>query len=55
VAGGEGRGVHYVGSHDAAFERLTSTAGHHEVWLVMGAGDVTHLAHRLADWVRARP
>ena len=55
VAGGEAAGVRYVGSHDAAFDRLTQSAGDDEVWLVMGAGDVTQLAHRLADWVRTEP
>jgi UDP-N-acetylmuramate--alanine ligase len=53
VAGGEGSRVHYVGGHAAARDRLVATAGDHEVWLVMGAGDVTHLAHELADWVRS--
>ncbi|MBI5833733.1 MAG: UDP-N-acetylmuramate--L-alanine ligase [Armatimonadetes bacterium] len=52
VAGGEAAGVSYVGGHDDAFARLTAAAGDRETWLVMGAGDVTALAHRLAEWVR---
>lgn len=47
-------GAAYGGSADDAFERLTRTAGDDETWLVMGAGDITRTAHRLADWVRAR-
>ena len=54
IAGGAGHQVFYVGTHDTAFERLTTTAGPSEVWLVMGAGDVTGLAHRLAQWVSAQ-
>ena len=53
VAGGPERGVFYVGPHAAARERLIAGAGEREVWLVMGAGDVTHLAHELAAWVAA--
>jgi len=51
VGGGEANGVIAVGPADAAFQRLTTTAGPDETWLVMGAGNITHTAHRLAQWV----
>lgn len=54
VGGGEANGVVAVGPADAAFARLTGTAGEHETWLVMGAGNITHTAHRLAAWVESR-
>ena len=54
VGGGDAAGVVAIGSASAAFERLTSTAGQNETWLVMGAGNITLTAHRLAEWVEAR-
>lgn len=45
----------YVGGAEAAFERLTATAGEDETWLIMGAGTITETAHQLAEWVRRRP
>ncbi len=45
----------YVGTAEAAFERLTDTAGEDETWLIMGAGTITETAHQLAEWVRRRP
>ncbi len=45
--------VEYLGDLDAAFERLTSTAGEDEVWLCLGAGTSSKLAQRLAAWVQA--
>ncbi|MCC7493082.1 MAG: UDP-N-acetylmuramate--L-alanine ligase [Fimbriimonadaceae bacterium] len=52
VAGGAAAGVRYVGPPAAAKEALLASAGREETWLVMGAGNITHLAHELAAWVR---
>lgn len=45
------RNVTALESQEAAFDLLTSSAGEHETWLLMGAGTITSLAHRLAEWV----
>ncbi|MBI2299889.1 MAG: UDP-N-acetylmuramate--L-alanine ligase [Armatimonadetes bacterium] len=54
AAGGAACGVRYAGSADDAGRWLTGSAGENETWLVMGAGDITRLAHELAVWVEAR-
>lgn len=54
AAGGAARRVWYAGSAEDARRRLTGSFGDDETWLVMGAGDITRLAHELAVWVEAR-
>ncbi len=52
TAGGASHNVHYAGSHAAARDRLLAGVGEPQTWLLMGAGNVTNLAHELAAWVR---
>lgn len=54
TAGGASHNVHYVGTHQAARSRLLAGVGEPQTWLLMGAGNVTNLAHELATWVRER-
>lgn len=54
VAGGPARRVYYVGSQEVAFQRLTADPAGEQTWLIMGAGDIHHLARRLAAWLTSR-
>lgn len=48
VASAAGRGAVAVGSFEEAGERLWADRAGEQVWLLMGAGDITHLARALA-------